>query len=337
MNSEPESNADDLRNHDYSGVGCMLRRAREERGLSLEEIAVQTRIPLRQLGVIERGAFATLPSRTYAIGFSRTYARALGLDDAAIADAVRAELGASGDERTPPPSGMEPGDPAKLPSKGLAWAGAVAALVLALGLFAWFSSYFAAGRGAAPLVVEAEGASPAITRAPPTDDRTPAAGAGGTVTFTAREDGIWVRLYQEGGERLFEKTLTKGESFTVPADAPDPRLNTGRPDALDVAIDGKPAARLADRAVSLGGEPVSAAALLARASGATPAPVSDAAPAGTGAVRRDRPRQPTPRASVAASPETTPTTATGAPAVPPPPAAAPSAATSPAAAANRSE
>ena len=34
------------------------------------------------------------PSRAYAIGFSRTYAKAVGLDDAAITDAVRAAHGA---------------------------------------------------------------------------------------------------------------------------------------------------------------------------------------------------------------------------------------------------
>ena len=32
------------------------------------------------------GKFGELPARTYAIGFSRTYARAVGLDEAAVLD-----------------------------------------------------------------------------------------------------------------------------------------------------------------------------------------------------------------------------------------------------------
>lgn len=281
MDSTSESSADDLRNNPYTGAGFMLRSAREEQGLSLSEIAARTRISLRQLELIEAGAMDALPSRTYAIGFARTYARAIGLDEAPITGAVRAELGDNPEPGTAATSSMEPGDPAKLPSKGLAWTGAIAALLLAAGLFAWFGTYFGAGEGAPALVVEPAEQALAEEPEPDAADLAPADGA--AVTFTALEDRVWVRLYQEGGARLLEKTLTKGESFTVPATASDPRLNTGRPDALAITIDGKPAARLAERAVNLGGEPVSAAALLARATTAAPAsvraPVPDTSPA----------------------------------------------------------
>lgn len=275
MDSEQDNSTDQPREDGPSGVGPLLRRAREAKGLSLGELATRTRIPMRQLEVIEAGAFSSLPSRTYAIGFARTYARALDLNEGEITAAVRAELGDVSEARSVVPGGMEPGDPAKLPSRGLAWAGGIAALLLALGLFAWFSSQFRAGEGAPPLVAEPE---PQIAqRAPATNDGTPTANAGGTVVFTALTDGIWVRVFeQEGGERFLEKTLTKGESFTVPAAARDPRINTARPDALAVTIDGKPAAPLAARAVVLSAEPVSAAALLAR----TAAAASGTAPSG---------------------------------------------------------
>jgi cytoskeletal protein RodZ len=266
MNSEQDISVDVLREQDQSGAGALLKRAREAQDLSLADIAARTRIPIRQLEVIEAGAFSSLPSRTYAIGFARTYAQALGLSESDITSAVRAELGDVSEPRTAAARALEPGDPAKLPSKGLAWAGAIAALLLAAGLFAWFSSYFGAGQGAPALVAEAE---PAIAqRAPATDDGALTAGADGEVVFTALADGIWVRLFDEGGERFLEKTLTKGESFTVPATARDPRINTARPDALGVTIDGKPAAPLAARAIVLASEPVSAAVLLARGAGA---------------------------------------------------------------------
>ena len=62
-------------------VGERLRETRQAKGLEIDQVAAETRIPLRHLESIEAGDFAALPSRTYAIGFTRTYARLLGLDE----------------------------------------------------------------------------------------------------------------------------------------------------------------------------------------------------------------------------------------------------------------
>src|SRR3546814_15493342 len=70
-------------------AGQILRRAREEKGLSLKDIADKTRISLHHLEAIEAGAFSRLPGRPYALGFSRTYARALELDANALMGTVR--------------------------------------------------------------------------------------------------------------------------------------------------------------------------------------------------------------------------------------------------------
>lgn len=274
MDSEQDSTSGQPSGTGTSAAAAMLREAREQQGLSLSDIATRTRIPLRQLEVIEAGAFASLPSRTYAIGFARTYARALDLDEAKVTGAVRAELGDAPEPRMVASGGMEPGDPAKLPSKGLAWAGAIAALVLAAGLFAWMSNYFGAGKGAPPLVAEVEEQAPIEPEGEPASDS--AIPAGGEVVITATADGVWVRLFEAGGERLLEKTLTRGESFTVPASAADPRLNTARPDALSITIGGTAVAPLAERSVVLASEPVSAAALQARGLPAATAPAARA-------------------------------------------------------------
>ncbi|MCL9983734.1 MAG: helix-turn-helix domain-containing protein, partial [Erythrobacter sp.] len=151
MDSEQDISAEAAHSVAYAGVGARLRAAREARRLELTQIASETRIPLRHLEVIEAGDFAALPSRAYAIGFTRTFAKAVGLDDVAITDAVRLELADGNARRSAVGSGMEPGDPAKLPSAGLAWFGAFAALILAVGLIAFFSTRFGAGVGPAPL------------------------------------------------------------------------------------------------------------------------------------------------------------------------------------------
>ena len=59
---------------DAPTVGERLRAAREEKKLSLEDIAAQTRIPQRHLESIETADWDKLPAPTYTIGFAKSYA-----------------------------------------------------------------------------------------------------------------------------------------------------------------------------------------------------------------------------------------------------------------------
>lgn len=60
-------------------IGTFLRREREDRGLSLDEIADVTRIPATSLSLLEEGRFEALPGDPFVRGFLRAYARALGV------------------------------------------------------------------------------------------------------------------------------------------------------------------------------------------------------------------------------------------------------------------
>lgn len=124
-------------------VGVRLRRAREAAGLSRAQVAANTRIPERHLMAIEVGDFAALPARAYAMGFSRSYARAVGLDETAIANDVRDELDGVEHVRDPRATPtFEPGDPARVPSGRFALIAALAALiVIAAGSVLWRSYY----------------------------------------------------------------------------------------------------------------------------------------------------------------------------------------------------
>lgn len=57
-----------------------LRRRREERDLSLDDIARTTRIPERSLAYLEQGEFEKLPADVFVRGFLRSYATCVGLD-----------------------------------------------------------------------------------------------------------------------------------------------------------------------------------------------------------------------------------------------------------------
>ncbi|MEP7221565.1 MAG: helix-turn-helix domain-containing protein [Novosphingobium sp.] len=124
------------------GVGPRLKLAREAAGLSRAEIAQRTRISERVIALMEAGDYSALPSRTYAIGFTRSYARALGLEPDGYVAALRSELGMQTAAEQNPLNAYEPGDPARVPSARFAWAAALLALVLiAAGLVFWRNYY----------------------------------------------------------------------------------------------------------------------------------------------------------------------------------------------------
>ncbi len=62
-------------------LGDALRLAREQSGRSLAQLSSVTRVPVRYLTAIEQNDFSTLPNRVFSIGYVRSYAEALGLDD----------------------------------------------------------------------------------------------------------------------------------------------------------------------------------------------------------------------------------------------------------------
>jgi cytoskeleton protein RodZ len=64
-----------------SAFGENLRREREMRGVSLEEISSATKISLRFLEAIEREDFSKLPGGIFSRSFIRSYAKYLGLDE----------------------------------------------------------------------------------------------------------------------------------------------------------------------------------------------------------------------------------------------------------------
>ena len=67
-------------------IGHILREARENRGLTLEEVQAKIRINARYLAAFETGQYDALPTPVHARGFLRNYARFLGLDPQPLLD-----------------------------------------------------------------------------------------------------------------------------------------------------------------------------------------------------------------------------------------------------------
>ncbi len=129
-------------------VGMELRTARERLGWDLPAVAAGLRIKQAYLTAIEEGRLADLPGNTYAIGFLRTYAGALGLDPDEVSRRFRAET-AEVNRKT------ELTFPAPVPERGVP-AGAVAlvGVVLAIGAYVGWYHFTASDRQAARVVPE---------------------------------------------------------------------------------------------------------------------------------------------------------------------------------------
>ncbi|HUT50854.1 MAG TPA: RodZ domain-containing protein [Alphaproteobacteria bacterium] len=73
-------------------IGLQLKNARRNKNLSLTDVAEELKIRKSYIEAIEKGLFSDLPGPTYAIGFVRSYAQMLDLDQAAIVDRFRSEI-----------------------------------------------------------------------------------------------------------------------------------------------------------------------------------------------------------------------------------------------------
>ena len=110
-------------------VGERLRAAREEKKLTLEDVAAQTRIPQRHLASIETAEWDSLPAPTYTIGFAKNYAGIVGLDRTEIGDQLREEMGGQRFATTSADV-FEPADPRRTMPKSLVIGAVIAAVLL---------------------------------------------------------------------------------------------------------------------------------------------------------------------------------------------------------------
>ena len=213
-------------------VGDRLRVAREQKGLTLQEVALQTRIPIRHLEHIERGEWDSLPAATYSVGFARSYAQAVGLEPSDIGGHVREQLGMSRGMIGPATAQYEPADPARVPPRSIALV-ALTLILLVSGYLVWRNAAFDR-ETPEPVIAEAPAPVTKSPRAQPSAAASPAT-ATGPVVLTAVED-VWLRIDDGGGAALFQGTLRAGERYEVPAAAQAPRIRTGRAQSLRVTV-----------------------------------------------------------------------------------------------------
>ncbi|MGD9982588.1 MAG: helix-turn-helix domain-containing protein [Porticoccaceae bacterium] len=112
--------------------GFRLRMARTERGMTLEEIAEGSGIPVRALAALEADDYARLPEAVYVRGYVRRYARLLGIAAQPLVDDFDAHYGMRRDENASF-AGRKGRVSGRLSYPWLLGGGAAAGLVLILG------------------------------------------------------------------------------------------------------------------------------------------------------------------------------------------------------------
>jgi len=246
--------------------GARLKREREQRKITLDDVSVSTKIATKFIVALEEEHFDQLPGGIFNKGFVRAYARHLGIDEnQAIADFVAASAPSVPEippEETPVLAAMAVRVPeSKKKSRsndGIPW-GIVAAglLVIAVGFALWgfHSREKPIPRSVVATPVQSEKTQPATpeTAIPVSQPAPPGPSAGApeavalpatsaakagvfTVLIKAREDS-WVSITADG-KPVIQDTLTSASEKSIEA-RNQIVIKAGNVGALDISFNGK--------------------------------------------------------------------------------------------------
>jgi cytoskeletal protein RodZ len=246
--------------------GDRLRREREMRGITLDEISESTKISRRHLEALERERFDQLPGGVFNKGFVRAYAHFLGIDkDQAVADySLASNEQPEPEDKFPLEVHEEPDRELNPRRSNLPLMFALAALAgVLVGYFFWLkskpqSAHSAAATQPAPAqdtasrasdssATPASNAEPTVAApAPPKAERQAAAAAQEqkkpvektfSVVVKAKEDS-WVSIVADG-KSVMQRVLIADRQKLVKA-GKQIVLRTGNAGGIDILFNGKP-------------------------------------------------------------------------------------------------
>ena len=226
-------------------VGESLARAREERGLSVEDVTAATRIRGGLIRSIESDDFRPCGGAVYARGHIRNISRVLGIDPAPLVE----EFDRTHSDEAPPAPELVPAahvDPevAHSEPKRANWAAAMAVALVAIIVLSAIS-LIDNNKGSSPRqTANDKPPSTQPTSAPATTPGTPppsdavAQLTGATALVRVVNDRTWLQVWTLDGHELFQGILSKGAS-KVFRNKHGLRLLIGNAPAVDLVANGR--------------------------------------------------------------------------------------------------
>lgn len=226
-------------------IGAQLRSAREAQGLSIDALALRTRVQPRIIAAIERNDIASIPPKPYGRGFIRAYAHEVGLDPE---QAVREYFGQFAALATESVSARP--EPEPWPPRGtwLVHAGALVAVLVLLAVFQGDTPDAVDTRTPPPV---GTAGSPVASARPDTSlgrvvpfpsplrkvaDRPSSAAAPLSIVLTA-DRTCWVTARADGARVLYQ-LLQAGAEHTIRA-SHEVVLRAGDAGALRITVNGR--------------------------------------------------------------------------------------------------
>jgi cytoskeleton protein RodZ len=235
-------------NLSLQAVGHLLVEAREQMGLSVDEVASRLRLMPRQVQALESGNVDALPGPAFVRGFLRNYAKLLQIDAEPLLDACRAH----GPELSPSQISLHSENILIAGRERKGWTIYLAAIgIVILALVAWFaymdfSSEKAAPSQPVPAAVphelpdatmvpqpveivpltpspESAPADSSATTAPQgaaAEPTTPAAAANLAKLVLTSSQTSWVSVVDRDGKEIFSRNVVSGSSETISGTPP---------------------------------------------------------------------------------------------------------------------
>jgi hypothetical protein len=237
-------------------IGGDLRHAREQRGWSLEELSIRTRIAVSKLAAIEANSFERLPEGFYRRAYLRAYAREVGLDSERVVDSYRTQFSSDAEMVKQAVAPNRPTPPVS--RKYLDWLHVQLMLLAILGTAAAIALVVVVLRHHPDAITE----EPRSTTAEAQPIEPPVVGTGGgsaAASVTPVEGTIvyaplQVEVLAQGpcwlgatadGKRVVYRVLNKGERLTLEA-REDLALRIGDAGNFRFTVNGIPGRRLGD-------------------------------------------------------------------------------------------
>jgi cytoskeleton protein RodZ len=233
-----------------TNFGASLKRARESKGLSLDQVAAETRISTRFLNAIENEDFNLLPGGIFNKGFVRAFAEKVGLNpDEMVAEYERL-IGAPhpvDPTPAPAPAPIPQAAPVHKDRKGRSlYPVALVALIAVIGLFYILTRE--SGRTAQTETTPPQSqvavnsptpVPPPPEKAPSTESQTPPAQVGHPITLEIEaQQPTWIKVISDGNTVNAGEVLEPGMARTFTAQT-TLKLSVGNAAGLNLKLNDK--------------------------------------------------------------------------------------------------